>query len=147
MILSDINDDNAFASLPDWTAIAAFLQDPSTVTCPAGRYELDGDRLYAIVADDEPRDDVAPLEAHREYIDVQTALVGSFEILWKSLHECHDVRQEYSAESDVALFNDEPTTCLHVSPGLAVVLYPSDAHAPQAPYSHLRKVIVKIRIS
>jgi YhcH/YjgK/YiaL family protein len=147
MILSDINDHNAFAALPDWPTIVAFLQDPTTATCPAGRYDLDGDRLYAIVADDEPRDDVAPLEAHQQYIDVQTAISGSFEILWKPLHECSDVRQPYAAESDVVLFNDEPTTCLHITPGLAAVLYPSDAHAPQAPYSHVRKVIVKIRIS
>jgi len=146
MILAAISDPTAFAQLSDWQTIHAFLTDPATATCEPGRYELDGDRLYAIVALDEPRDAVAPLEAHRRYIDVQAAITGSFEILWRAQTDCTQVMQPYNEDDDVELYDDEPTTCLHLSPGLAVVLHPNDAHAPQAPYEHLLKVIVKVLV-
>lgn len=135
------------ASLPWWPKVQNFLQTSDFSSMPAGRIDIDGDDLYAIIADDVSRDDKAYLEAHRRYIDVQIATDGAFDILWKPLSACTNERQAYDEEKDYCLMNDDANTRVAVLPGTAVILFPEDAHAPQPPASHVRKVVVKAAVS
>lgn len=145
MTLDLISNTSSFAQLPDWSLITEFLAAPDLLTCEAKRYDIDGDRLYAIVADDVFKEGASPLEAHRKYIDVQVALIGSFNVLWKPLAQCVQVKKEYDADDDYLLMSDEAHTRIHLSPGVALVLHPADAHAPQPPTDRVRKVVFKIR--
>jgi YhcH/YjgK/YiaL family protein len=146
MILDHLTNEQAFAVLPDWPQIVTFLQDPDILTCEAGRYDLDGERLYAIVADDVHTNKANPLEAHRRYIDVQVAVRGSFVVQWKALQDCTSPLQAYDAEKDMLLMADEATTTLTLVPGIAAVFYPEDAHAPQPPAESVRKVVFKVAV-
>lgn len=135
------------ASLPWWPKVRDFLLSTDFSALPAGRVDIDGDDIYAIVADDTARDDKAYLEAHRKYIDVQIAAAGAFDILWKPLSSCTNERQAYDEEKDYCLMNDDAVTCVAVLPGTAVILFPEDAHAPQPPAEYVRKVVVKAAVS
>lgn len=147
MIVDVLDSTSAFAHLPWFSSLRNFLASNDLLAAEPGRYDVDGDRCFAIVADDVHRDDVAPLEAHRQYIDVQIALRGSFNILWKPRSSCEQVSKPYDADADVELYADASSTCIHVAEGTAVILYPDDAHAPQPPTIAVRKCIFKVHTS
>ncbi len=146
MIIDHLSNSVAFSVLPQWSAIKEFVERMNLDPLPAGRYDIDGDNLYAIVAEESFRDVVNPLEAHRTYLDVQMALEGSFVVLWKPLAMCVELQQEYDSERDFLLMADAADTRLVLEPGIAAVFYPEDAHAPQPPASTVKKVVFKVRL-
>lgn len=147
MIVDRLTSPSAFAHLPWFGRVREFLAAHDLETAEPGRYDVDGDMCFVIVADDVHRDEVAPLEAHRQYIDVQIALRGSFDILWSPQASCMHVTQPYDVEADIEFYADVPATRVHVAEGTAVVLYPDDAHAPQPPANAVRKCIFKVHTS
>ncbi len=147
MIVDTLASPTAFAHLPWFVRVRDFLAAHDLTTVEPGRHDIDGDQCFVIVADDVRRDDVAPLEAHRQYIDVQIALQGSFDIMWSPLSSCTRVTKPYDTDDDVELYADAPSTRVHVAEGTAVVLYPDDAHAPQPPANAVRKCIFKVHTS
>jgi YhcH/YjgK/YiaL family protein len=147
MIVDTLASQTAFAHLPWFARVREFLAAHDLTTVESGRHDIDGDQCFVIIADDVYRDDVAPLEAHRQYIDVQIALQGSFDIMWSPLSSCTLVTKPYDTDDDVELFADAPSTRVHAAEGMAVVLYPDDAHAPQPPANAVRKCIFKVHTS
>ncbi len=146
MIIDHLTNDRAFSAIADWQQVITFLRTADILNCEPGRYDIDGDRFYAIVADEENTNNVNPLEAHRRYIDVQVAVRGSFDVLWRALRECISPLQAYDPAKDMLLMADEATTRLTLEPGVAAVFYPEDAHAPQPPHEFVRKVVFKIAV-
>ena len=146
MIIDQINNSASFRHLPWFAAIQDFLQTTDLISVEPGRIDIDGDNLFVIVADDSARDAHPPLEAHRTYIDLQLALAGSFDVLWRPLAECTQELQPYSDEDDVLLMSDPAPTRLVLSTGIAAVFFPEDAHAPQPPTTSVRKAVFKIRV-
>jgi YhcH/YjgK/YiaL family protein len=146
MIVDHLSNASAFAALPQWPQIAAFLDELTLAPMAAGRHDIDGDNLYAIIADDVHKMEQNPLEAHRLYIDVQVAIEGSFDVLWRPLAHCQSVMKEYDAEKDYLLMADAASSKVHLEPGIAAVFYPEDAHAPQPPASIVRKVVFKVKV-
>jgi len=146
MIIDHISNTESFRHLSWFASIADFLRDNDLRTADPGRYDVQGDDLFVIVADDVRREATPPLEAHRTYIDLQIALSGSFDVLWRPLAECTEEFQPYSAEDDVLLMRDQASTRLTLTPGIAAVFFPQDAHAPQPPDERVRKAVFKIRV-
>ncbi len=125
----------------------AFLQRPDLASLPPGKTPIDGDRLFAIVADDEGRGrERAMLEAHRRYLDIQYVVSGTDEIGWLSLDDCERVKLPYDAEKDVALYFDRPATWLVLPADTFAIFLPQDAHAPLAGSGHVHKVVVKVAL-
>lgn len=146
MIIDHITNTESFRHLPWYASIADFLRNNDLLATDPGRYDIQGDDLFVIVADDVHREANPPLEAHRTYIDLQIALSGSFDVLWRPLAECTEELQPYSEEDDVLLMSDHASTRLTLTPGIAAVFYPRDAHAPQPPGERVRKAVFKIRV-
>jgi len=95
-----------------------------------GRYELDGDRLVAIVQ----RYRTKPLakarwEAHRRYLDVQYVVQGVERMGYAPLHDRMKVAQPYDAEKDLVFF-DTPGDLFEVAAGSFAIFGPQDVHAP-----------------
>jgi len=123
----------------------AFLRQPGLDTLAAGRYEIDGDRVYALVFEDEGKEkEGALLEAHQRYLDVQYTVTGAECIGWKSTPACASVSKPYDAENDAVLFTDPSTIWIDVPAQHFVVLLPHDAHAPMHGEGLIRKVVLKI---
>lgn len=133
-------------AIPHWGRLQAFLSATDLTSLDVGRVDIDGDRLFAIVAEDGNRDERPPLEAHRRYVDVQIALDGAFDILWRPLGTCVREHTPYSDDRDILFMADEPTDRITMRPGVAAVLYPEDAHAPQPPREWVKKIVFKCLI-
>ena len=121
--------------------------DPSH---PDGRYEIDGDNLFANVMSYETfaAEDLK-FEGHEKYIDVQLLLEGE-EFLDVSLDKDLEVDTPYSEEGDAALFKaPQNFSTVLLRPGCFVVLYPDDLHQPSRRVREskpVRKMVVKVRV-
>jgi len=111
-----------------------------------GRYELDGDKLYALVQqyDSKPREQ-GRLEAHRRYIDVQYVAEGAERMGYGNVDDLKVVT-EYDGTKD-ALFLQGESDFVVMHAGSFAVFWPQDAHMPgialQAP-QRVKKVVLKV---
>ena len=110
-----------------------------------GTYELEGDRLYATIADMK----TSPLEgrnfeAHCKYLDLHYILEGEEHMEYADIRHLSQ-KQGYDEENDVCLYEGGGSVLL-CRPGDFYIAYPQDAHKPcgNGGVSPLRKVIVKI---
>lgn len=114
-----------------WEKAFTFLEGVSP-DISAGRYAIDGDDIFAEVAEYVPVPDGAkPYEAHRVYMDVQFLLAGREWLLHAPLNTLR-LRQPYNAERDFALFEVPVQAGARVplGGGMFAALYPQDGHCP-----------------
>jgi YhcH/YjgK/YiaL family protein len=146
MIMDGISESGKYESAC-WGFGAAFrfLGGNDLTSLPAGRIDLDGDRLYALVMDAKGKGrDGARLETHRKYIDIQYVVSGCDTMGWRSLAEPVS-GDGYDVAKDIEFFRFAPVCWLDVCAGHFAIFYPSDAHAPLAGTGPVRKVVVKVR--
>jgi len=82
MILDSLENAHRYAILyKGFPKAIEFLLRPDLNELPVGNYEIDGDRVYAMVAKDSGRKkEDAQLEIHERYIDIQLVLTGTDEM-------------------------------------------------------------------
>lgn len=125
-----------------------FLRRPGLAALPDGRYEIDGDRVYALVQRYSTGEAAEPkFEAHRKFIDVQYVAEGAETIGWSPL-EAVAVEEAYDDLKDVLFGRARGGwTPVRLGAGMLAVLWPADAHAPRlaagAP-GRVVKVVVKV---
>ena len=148
MILDHRNNANLYVGLNSGFAKAfEFLKRSDIAQLSAGRHEIDGDRVYAMVSSAPGNGrETAKLEAHRRYIDIQYAIAGTDVIGWKPIHACIKPENEFDVDKDLILYQDAADVWVDLLPETFVVLFPEDAHAPMAGDGHLHKVVVKIAV-
>ena len=84
-----------------------FIESHDILSMPLGIHEIEGKDLFINnCAPDLFTRDNAPIEVHRDYIDVQVVLEGVETMGWKPLEEIQSWRGEYIEEKDVR-FSDE----------------------------------------
>ena len=121
-----------------------FLDQPGLAELPEGKYEILGDRVYAIVARENGRSvSDGELEGHRKHLDIQYVISGEECIGW-SPREGLVTSVEYDAEKDLEFFAGEPEGVVRVPPGSFAVFLPTDAHLPLIGEGPIHKVIVKV---
>ncbi len=113
-----------------------------------GRYDLDGDKVFALVQQYETKArDQGVWEAHRRYIDVQYIAKGIETIGYADLDGL-TITQPYARDKDCMLLAGDGDF-LTARAGTFCVFFPEDAHMPgltcQTPGT-VRKVVVKVRI-
>lgn len=141
------NADRYFALNPGFAAGFDFLRRHDLEKLEAGRHEIDGDRVYAMIFEGEGKGkEGALLEAHERYIDVQFTVSGLDCIGWKSTTACRNTHKPYDPEVEAVLFSDESTIWIDVPARHFVVLLPNDAHAPMRGQGPVRKVVLKIAL-
>jgi len=114
---------------------------------PVEKYEIDKDRVYAMVAKDSGcKKEDSLLEIHEKYIDIQLVLAGTDEMGWKSITSCNHPAGEYDKDADIQFFTDDPDIWLPVEPGFFVIFFPEDAHMPMISAGQLHKVVVKVAV-
>lgn len=133
---------------PRFAKAFAYLQALTGNEQP-GRYELDGNSVFAIVQTYTTKpENEALLEAHRKYIDVQYLHAGRETILWAPLATMQETTMPYDADKEAALFKLVPDmSAVRISAGHFVILYPEDAHAPCVHWdspSEVFKVVIKV---
>ena len=129
-----------------------FLQRAVNEDLPDGRVTIDGSAVYALVQSYESRaeNDNPTFEAHRRYVDIQYIVSGSEVLGWAPLDEL-SVTVPYDGEKDALLGTVPPeaATLIRFAAGQAIVLYPTDAHAPGLAAGEpgpVKKTVVKIAL-
>jgi YhcH/YjgK/YiaL family protein len=114
---------------------------------PEGQYNIKEKEVSANVAYEvfKTKDNYY-LETHKEYIDIQVVLKGSFEIGLRFLDSCNNVKSEYNAEKDIVFYSDEPLSKINLFENEFLILFPEDAHLPYPPKESVIKVIYKVKI-
>ncbi len=115
---------------PRIAAALDWLRATDIAALAEGRYELEGDRLAAIVQ----RYRTKPLpkarwEAHHRYLDVQYVAEGTERIGYAPLTEQWKVVEPYDEAKDVA-FYDARGDLFEVPAGSFAIFGPQDIHAP-----------------
>ena len=128
-----------------------FLQGLTADTAN-GRYDVDGERIFAMVTSYDTKPiDAAELEVHRRYIDVQMTLIGEETIGHCNLSNELVVTKEYDEEADITFFR-QPSMALNyvcMAPGLFAIFFPHDVHLPGIVVNGLctvKKAVVKIAV-
>jgi len=145
MILDHLDNCKRYAGLgPLFERAFEFLRRGDIASLPAGRQEIDGERLYAVVirADGVGRQKAA-LETHRRYTDVQFVVSGTDEMGWRPAALCAGGKG-FDAAKDLELLTDKPLSWATMGPGSFAVFFPADAHAPGGGTGPLHKVVVKV---
>ncbi|MHC4913066.1 MAG: NanQ anomerase/TabA/YiaL family protein [Planctomycetota bacterium] len=132
---------------PAFEKAFAFLNRSGLDELPSGRHEIDGDRLFCMIAKDRGRTRAeAKLEAHRRYIDIQYIIAGTDEMGFRPTAECMLSDTAYDAEKDIEFFRDEPQSWTKVPAGSFVIFLPADAHAPLVSSGEIHKAILKVAV-
>lgn len=140
------NAEKYYSVHPGFKKALEFLREKELSKLAAGRHEVDGDNVFALVNDGSGRGkEAARLEAHRKYIDIQFTVSGTDLIGWKATGECGAVEKDYSAENEVILYSDHIDTWFEAPAGTFAVFFPADAHAPLSGSGKTRKIIMKVR--
>jgi YhcH/YjgK/YiaL family protein len=147
MILSNLKNRVELEKLhPLMPRLFEFIEQNDILAMPLGIHEIEGRDLFINnCAPDLFTKENAPIEVHRDYIDVQVLLEGSETMGWKPLEEIQEWRGEYNQEKDVR-FSDE--RCEHfvtLKPGELTIFYPEDGHAPAIGSEPIRKFIAKLK--
>ncbi len=129
-----------------------YLKEQDFTKMPDGKYEIDGDKIYAKVQryTTKPVEKCRP-EAHKKYIDVQFIAEGQEEIGWCADSPDLVEVEDYDGRDDVVFFAKlVPESSVVLKTGDFAVLYPSDIHRPQAAVegeeSEVIKVVVKVAV-
>ena len=146
MILDTLDNIPRYESLNGRFAQAVqFLQRPDLKDLPAGRQEINGDQVFAIVVQEVGRKKgEGQLEAHRNYIDIQVILDGIDEKGWKPTASCQEPTADYDPETDVQFFTDQPDVWLPTHPEQFAIFFPEDAHIPMISPDRVHMVVVKV---
>ena len=149
MIIDRIDNAPLYVGLGKRIAAALeYLRQTDFARLAPGRYDLDGDNVYALVQEytTKPRDK-GRWEAHRRYIDVQYLAAGIERIGYANAQRL-TVTEAYDAAKD-ALFLEGEGDFLLMRPGMFMMLAPEDAHMPglaAAAPAPAKKVVVKVLV-
>ena len=116
-----------------------------TADTPNGRYDFDAD-CYVNVMGCDTSADLAPMEAHEQFIDVQMVLAGE-EKIYVTAKAPLTVTEPYNAEKDIAFYAWEHAEAVTYTAGEAVVLFPEEAHLPCCAAGEpmtIKKAVLKI---
>lgn len=125
-----------------------FISSNNLAALPLGKYEIDGDDVYAIVSEYESKlPDACKLEAHRRYIDIQYMISGIEQMGYLPFKN-QTPTVEYNEEKDIMFFNEE-TSFVTVGEGMFAIFFPGDLHKPGVRHngsSKVKKMVIKVRI-
>jgi YhcH/YjgK/YiaL family protein len=112
-----------------------------------GKYEIDGDSIFALVSEYETRSkEGSQFEAHRKYVDLQYMISGE-ELVGYAPLQTQVPSREYDAENDYALFPGD-ASFVRFSAGMFAIFFPGDLHMPSVSDEpqQVKKVVIKVRV-
>lgn len=118
-------------------------------TIQPGKYEIDGDEIFAMVFEYQPKPIKEGMwEAHEKYIDIQYMAKGIEKVGYCNIDELI-VEKEYDPDSDVILGQAEGDI-ITLNEGNFMIFFPQDLHKPGIEYNNdremVKKVVVKVKI-
>ena len=126
-----------------------FIKRAEAEKLSEGRYEIDGDKVYAFIQKYTSKTDNS-FEAHKRYIDIQYIISGT-EVMKFADVEAFTPSCDYDGERDVVFFDDyEKAGTAVVREGEYGIFFPHDIHKPGRIYgtepAPVKKIVVKIAV-
>ncbi|MDF7801591.1 YhcH/YjgK/YiaL family protein [Pontiellaceae bacterium B1224] len=145
MILDTLENAAKYAGLKSGLSEGfGFLDQPGVAELEPGKYEISGDRVFAIVEKNEGRKvEDGKLEAHRNYFDIQYIISGDESMGWSPLSDL-TLSDGYDAERDLEFFDGAPQALIKVPPGSFTIFLPTDAHLPGIGTGPIHKIVIKV---
>lgn len=146
MIIDKLENLERYVSLnPLFSEAMAFLKATDLQAHESGKVVLKEGELTVNFSEVGPKTKAeARLETHNEFIDIQLPLSGVEVMGYMPRADLPDAT--YDAEKDIAFYEEAATDYLTVKPGMFVIFFPEDAHAPGVTPEKVRKVIVKVHV-
>ena len=124
-----------------------YIQQIDMDAIPAGKYEIDGKNMYALVQQYNTKPGELGLwEAHRRYIDLQYVVQGAERVGYANINYLE--QGDYDPDKDfLPLHGAGDFVTLHS--GNFVFLMPEDAHMPAIAIDSpapVRKIVIKITV-
>jgi YhcH/YjgK/YiaL family protein len=149
MILDKLENASVYASISkNLKKGFEFLQSEDLKSIPPGRYDIDGNVVFALVSEyDSKNPEDCRLEAHRIYTDIQY-LVSGKEMIGHELLFNQTITSEYNIEKDISFFEGQGTPLL-IESGMFAVFFPQDVHRPCIKVDQsvaVKKVVIKLKL-
>ena len=127
----------------------AFLQKAVAENLPVGRYEIDGDNVFAFIQEYTSKTE-SDFETHKNYIDIQFVFSG-VEVI--EVADIANMKESipYNPEKDVTFYEDyDKSTVAVIEAGAYGIFFPWDAHKPGLALNgnpdEVKKIVVKVRV-
>lgn len=134
---------------PRFVKAFAYLRQPGLVALEKGKYEIDGQDIFAIVNEYDTVDAATEqMEAHRQHIDVQYIVHGS-ELIGHDILGQQEPSRAYDEAADYMLFAEKPAFFSRMDAGMFAIFFPTDLHMPNIQVTTpapVKKVVIKIRV-
>jgi biofilm protein TabA len=150
MIIDALSDaEKYFCVHPSFAKAFEYIKLQNLETVEPGKYEIDGDKLRAIVSNKPgmtAAEAAAKFECHNKHIDIQLCIKGKEQIGWKPRNTCTQQKGEYNPEKDVVFYNDTPDMYFQLTNHQFAILFPDDVHAPMIGDGEIKKLVIKVKI-
>ena len=147
MIIDTIENLGKYVELnPLFADVVEFLKNNNLQTIEEGKHFIkDKDLFVNIQVAKGKTQEAAVLETHIEMIDIQIPLTCEETFGYTPLCDLPDF--EYNAEKDITKYGDtQAQTYVNVKPGLFVIFFPQDGHAPCIiNQPEIKKAIFKVK--
>jgi biofilm protein TabA len=132
-----------------WEKAFEFLATTDLANKEPGRYQLEGEQLFALVLDYTAKEEAdTRFEAHKKYADIQYVIEGRERIGVAPLASAQTV-VPYDEAQDIAFFRTNESNYRPASPENFFVFFPDEAHRPGVRVSageHVKKIVIKVKL-
>jgi biofilm protein TabA len=149
MIYDQISNSSLYYPIhPAFKRAFEFIRRPELAAMAVGKYEIDGQNLYAMVQEyASKRKEDAKWEAHRRFIDLQYVIEGMENFGYANLGQF--TQGAYDSDKDFLPLKGDGNF-LSLNEGYFVILMPEDAHMPGIAIGSpapVRKLVIKIAVA
>lgn len=136
---------------PGFEKAFAFVKKAVAEDLPVGRYEIDGDAVFAMVQSyDTKPSEAGAFEGHEKYIDLQFVMSGAETIEVMDIAKAA-VKTPYDETKDAAFFhNSEKAGVVVLEAGDYGIFFPHDTHKPGRIFGEkavpVKKIVAKIKV-
>jgi YhcH/YjgK/YiaL family protein len=149
MILDQLKNAKIYLSIGEGISKALqYLGTTDFSNLEPGRYDIDGDNIYAVVSlyNTKPFS-ATKWEAHKKYIDVQYVVSGKEKMGSTSFDKVIPI-EEYNKDNDCTIYKGDGNY-IFVEEGSFVIFFPTDVHMPGVSVNipkEVKKVVIKVKV-
>lgn len=148
MVIDSLSACAKYTSLnPHFAKAFYFLATNDLNTIAPGKYTIDGENVFANIVEAPLKTaEVAKMEVHNNYLDIQICIKGKETFGWIKREACNKPIDEYNPEKDILFLEDKATTFFTLNEGEFAIFFPEDGHQPMIGEGNIRKCIIKVRV-
>lgn len=146
MIIDKIQNSLLYENLhPGFAKAFDFIRKTDFSKLVDGKYEIDGKNIFAMVQEYKTKD-IAKLEGHRKYIDIQFLHSGVEQIAYANLENQIIISDD--EEKDLAFYEGEGSF-IKLESQMFAIFFPQDLHMPGIKITNankVKKIVIKVRV-